>query len=106
MCITSIQFRQIEGSAKGVIGWFDANRVSVCNDHPHHLEREWCINIDVVNEDMGPSARVALELTLDSARALAEAIMAVVEETEEEEAHLSDAGKTEGLRRQNLFHPG
>lgn len=91
MCITSIQFRNIEGSAKGVIGWFDANRVSVCNDHPHHLEREWCIIIDVVNQEMGPSARVAIELTLDSAKALSEAIMAVVKDTEQEEAEIARA---------------
>ena len=89
MCVTTIQYRKLEGSAKGVIGWFPITNVAVCNDHPHHFEREWCINVDVVNEEMGPSARVALELTLDSAKALAEAIMAVVKETEEEEAEFA-----------------
>lgn len=82
MCITSIEFRKIEGSGKGVIGWFPVTNVSVCNDHPHHAELEWCINIDVTNDHMGPSARVALELSLDSAKALVDAIMTVVRETE------------------------
>lgn len=99
MCITSIQYRKIEGSAKGVIGWFPVTNVAVCNDHPHHLELDWCINIDVVNETMGPSARVALELTMDSAKALAEAIMAVVTETEDDEAEfaLARARAKQGL---------
>ena len=89
MCITSIQYRKLEGSAKGVIGWFPVTDAAVCNDHPHHLELDWCINIDVVNENMGPSARVALELTMDSAKALAEAILAVVKETKEDEAQFT-----------------
>ena len=93
MCIRSIQYRKIEGSAKGVIGWFGATHLAVCNDHPHHLEADWSINIDVVNEQMEPSARVALELTLDSAKALAEAILAVVRETEEEEAEIAAKAK-------------
>lgn len=89
MCITSIQFRELEGAAKGAIGWFDVTNVSVCNDHPHHAMFEWCINIDVVNDKMGSSARVALELTPKSARELAEAILQVVKETEAEEAELA-----------------
>jgi hypothetical protein len=43
-------------------------------DHPVHAQYGHTVNIDVLNPALGPSARVALELTEESALALAEAI--------------------------------
>ncbi len=39
-----------------------------------HAPYTHTVNIDVINPELGPSARVALELTEESALALAEAI--------------------------------
>jgi len=39
-----------------------------------HAPYTHTVNIDVINPELGPSARVALELTEESAMALAEAI--------------------------------
>jgi hypothetical protein len=43
-------------------------------DHPVHAPYGHTVNIDVINPQLGPSARVALELTEESALALADAI--------------------------------
>src|SRR5205814_675768 len=47
-------------------------------DHPHHARAEHTLNIDFLNPGQGPSARVALELTAASARALAAAIVSTL----------------------------
>jgi hypothetical protein len=43
-----------------------------------HAPAEHTLNIDFLNPGQGPSARVAVELTAESARALAEAIQATL----------------------------
>jgi hypothetical protein len=43
-------------------------------DHPVHAGYDHTVNIDFLSPSLGPSARVALELTEDSALALADAI--------------------------------
>ena len=62
------------GSGKGAAGWFTLSEASVYFDHPQHAPAEHTLNIDFLNPGQGPSARVAVELTADSARALAAAI--------------------------------
>ena len=47
-------------------------------DHPVHAPAEHTLNIDFLNPGQGPSARVAVELSAESARALAEAILATL----------------------------
>nr|WP_244187533.1 DUF6295 family protein [Mycobacterium gastri] len=47
---------------------------SLRTDHPVHARYGHTVNIDVINPELGPSARVALELTEESALALADAI--------------------------------
>jgi hypothetical protein len=64
----------VEGSGKGTAGWFGVTEASVYFDHPQHARAEHTLNIDFLNPGQGPSARVAVELTAASARALAAAI--------------------------------
>jgi hypothetical protein len=64
----------VEGSGKGATGWFGVTEASVYFDHPQHARAEHTLNIDFLNPAEGPSARVAVELTAASARALAAAI--------------------------------
>jgi len=45
-------------------------------DHPQHAPAEHTLNVDFINPARGPSARLAVELTPASARALAQAILA------------------------------
>jgi hypothetical protein len=74
MCTYLTEHVEIDGSGKGVTGWFGANRATVYVDHPVHAPYGHTVNIDVINPELGPSARVALELTAESALALADAI--------------------------------
>ena len=64
----------VEGSGKGTAGWFALRQATVYFDHPQHAPAEHTLNIDFLNPGQGPSARVAVELTAASARALAAAI--------------------------------
>jgi hypothetical protein len=64
----------IDGSGKGATGWFSVTDASVYVDHPVHAPYAHTVNIDFLNPERGPSARVALELTEESALALVAAI--------------------------------
>jgi hypothetical protein len=77
-----VQQAKISGSGKGAQGWFELHEVNVSYDHPFDLPLEHALNIDFVNEAEGPSARVAVELTPESARHLAQTILAMLERAE------------------------
>jgi hypothetical protein len=74
MCTYLTEKVGVEGSGKGTAGWFPVTEASVYLDHPQHARAEHTLNIDFLNPGHGPSARVAVELTAASARALAAAI--------------------------------
>lgn len=79
MCTGIVAKAAVFGSARGVQGWFPLTQANVSFDHPDHTFLEHAINIDFVNEQLGPSARVAVELSAESARALVKAILAALE---------------------------
>jgi hypothetical protein len=72
----------VEGSGKGGSGWFALSQANVSYDHPFDVPQEYALNIDFVNEALGPGARVAVELTAESARALVETIRSVLDRAE------------------------
>ena len=82
MCTMITQQAKISGSGKGAQGWFELREVNVSYDHPYHIPLEHALNIDFVNESEGPSARVAVELTPESARELVQAIQAALARAE------------------------
>jgi hypothetical protein len=65
----------VAGSGKGGAGWFPLTDASVYFDHPVHAPADHTLNVDLRNPDRGASARVAVELDPASARALALAIL-------------------------------
>jgi hypothetical protein len=73
---------EITGSGKGREGWFTLHEANVSYDHPFNAPFEHALNIDFVNEAKGLGARVAVELSAESARALVNTILAVLEEAE------------------------
>jgi Family of unknown function (DUF6295) len=79
MCTYLTEKASITGSGKGSSGWFKVTDVSVYFDHPVHAQAEHTLNIDFLDPGAGPSARVAVELTVDSARALVKAIQATLD---------------------------
>jgi Family of unknown function (DUF6295) len=78
MCTYTTEKIDITGSGKGVAGWFALSDATVYYDHPVHAMAEHTLNIDFRNPAQGPAARVAVELTADSARALVAAIEAAL----------------------------
>ena len=75
MCTYQTEKVAIEGSAKTPDGWTSMTDATVYFDHPVHYGAGHALLIDVLNPQQGPSARVALELSPESARALANAIL-------------------------------
>ena len=84
MCTMITHQTYISGSGKGTAGWFSVNQANVSYDHPFHFPLEHALNIDFVNEAEGPGARVAVELTPESARALAKTILETLDRAEAE----------------------
>jgi len=82
MCTMIAQQVAIDGSGKGTSGWFAVRQASVSYDHPFSAPLEHALNIDFVNEAQGPGARVAVELSAESARALVDTILAVLDRAE------------------------
>jgi Family of unknown function (DUF6295) len=78
MCSYNTEKIEIAGSGKGATGWFALSDATVYFDHPVHAAPDHTLNIDFLNPGKGPSARVAVELTAESARALARAIDATL----------------------------
>jgi hypothetical protein len=82
MCTMIAKQIPIQGSGKGREGWFTLGQATVSFDHPFHAPAEHALNIDFVNEALGPGARVAVELDADAARALVETILSVLDTAE------------------------
>ena len=82
MCTMIVEKIKVEGSGKGKDGWFTLEGANVSYDHPFNAPLEHALNIDFVNESMGPSARVAVELSEQAARELVKTILAVLDEAE------------------------
>jgi Family of unknown function (DUF6295) len=78
MCTYLTENIAATGSGKGADGWFRLSEASVYLDHPAHALADHTLNIDFRNPGQGPSARVAVELTAETARALARAIEATL----------------------------
>jgi hypothetical protein len=82
MCTMISERAEIEGSGKGTAGWFVITQANVSYDHPFNAPLEHALNIDFVNDALGSGARVAVELSAESARTLVETIQAVLEKAE------------------------
>jgi hypothetical protein len=76
MCTYATSQSYVAGSAKGPNGgWFRVSRVTTYFDHPVHTLADHTLNLDFADPELGPAARVAVELTADSARLLVDDIL-------------------------------
>lgn len=81
MCTYQTEIIEVRGSGKGARGWFSLRSASVYYDHPVHAPDEHTVNLDFLNAESGPAARVAVELDRASAAQLAAAIVRTLEST-------------------------
>ncbi len=89
MCTSIVEIVGAEGAGKGDDGWFALSHAVVSYDHPHHALLEEAITIDFVNQALGPGTRAAVELTLQSAKALSSALARAIAAAEIEEGSRS-----------------
>lgn len=82
MCTMIVQQVPVEGSGKGRDGWFTVRQAHVSYDHPFNAPMDHALNIDFVNEAEGVGARVAVELSVESAQNLVKTILAVLAEAD------------------------
>jgi hypothetical protein len=85
MCTSVVEVVRAQGAGKGDGGWFPVTSAVVSYDHPHHALLEEAITIDFVNPELGPGARAAVEITLESAKAFAAALARAIAGAEEME---------------------
>ena len=78
MCTMIVEKSEVAGSGKGPKGWFPLRQVNISYDHPFHAPFEHALNIDFVNETEGLGARVAVELSPESAQQLVRVILAAL----------------------------
>lgn len=76
MCTGIVENTKVSGSGKGQHGWVPLDQACVSYDHPDHARSEQAVIIDFLNDAAGPESRIAVELTPESARSLAHAILA------------------------------
>ena len=79
MCSYITEQTAIAAHGKGVADWIPLTRANVYYDHPVSAPLDHALIIDFVNEAAGPGARVSVELSAESARALLRAIQSTLE---------------------------
>ena len=82
MCTMIAMTTMVKGAGKGAQGWFPITQATVGYDHSTHSEDEHALLLDFVNYDIGTGARVALELDLESGKALLEQLQAAIQAAE------------------------
>jgi len=100
MCTSIVEIAPASGMAKGGNDWFPLTHSVVAYDHARHALLEDAITIDFVNSGLPPAARAAVELTLNAAKALSEALAKAIAAAEIEEAE-----RAQGLERIRLGAP-
>src|SRR5262245_45440669 len=87
MCTSIVEIATASGMAKAEEDeWFPLTHSVVAYDHARHALLEDAITIDFVNQDLPPRARAAVELTLEAAKALQEALARAIAAAELEES--------------------
>ena len=93
MCTSILELVECAGAGKSPEGWVNLTHVAISFDHPHHAMLDDAVTIDFVNRALAPGKRVGVELTLDAAKALHEALGKVIADVEEEIKPRRRAGK-------------
>ena len=75
MCTMICERTEVEGSGNCRDGWLPLEMVNVAYDLPFNAPWEYGVNIDFVNQSRGVGSRVAVELSPQSAKKLADTII-------------------------------
>lgn len=89
MCTSIATTSTATGSCKGTSGWFCFDELFLGYDHPFHAQLEHAVRIDFVNSASATTNRIAVELSRDSARELANRLLAVLDQADAYESSLA-----------------
>jgi hypothetical protein len=78
VCTTISSTTAVRGAGKGAAGWFPVTEAVVAYDHPSHCGGDHALLIDFADYARGTGARVAVELDLESGRALLEQLRSAI----------------------------
>jgi predicted NBD/HSP70 family sugar kinase len=92
MCTSIVEIAAVEGMAKRGDEWFPLTQAVVAYDHARHASEGDVITLDFFNQNLDASARAAVEITLDSAKALRIALDRAIAAAEYEEAEVRGRG--------------
>lgn len=92
MCTSIIEIAPAEGMAKRGDDWFDLTHSVVAYDHARHANLGDVITLDFYNTRLDAGARAAVELTLESAKALRAALDRAIAAADYEEAEVRGKG--------------
>lgn len=79
MCSYIVEKTAVRGSAKAAGAWSPITTAVVAVDHPSHAPLEHALIVDFVDSGGSVSDRVALELSLQSARELIASMQAALD---------------------------
>lgn len=82
MCTMISQTLPVDGAAKGSPDWLPVSVVHVGFDHATGSRLDHALLLDFADPQRGPAARVAVELDLQSGRALVAALQSIIEAAE------------------------
>ena len=82
MCTNIATKTKITGSAKSASGWIRVNEATMSFDHATHAWLDHALRIDFLDANDENADRVAVELDLDSGRALLKRLEEVIEAAE------------------------
>lgn len=105
MCTSIVHLTAADGMAKDGAGWYPVDQAVVAYDHARHAIAGDVITIDFFNRALGPGTRAAVELTLESAKALAAVLQKAIEEAEIEESEVRGVGAPPAARTSPAGRP-
>ena len=92
MCTSIVEIVREEGMAKRGDAWFPLTQAVVAYDHARHAPLADVITLDFINTGLEPGARAGIEITLESAKVLRDALDRAISAAEFEEAEVRGRG--------------
>ncbi|WP_431283751.1 DUF6295 family protein [Humitalea sp. 24SJ18S-53] len=92
MCTSIVEIVDAEGMAKRGDEWFPLTQAVVAYDHARHAPLGDVITLDFINTGLEPGARAGVELALETARALRDALDRAIAAADIEEAEVRGKG--------------
>jgi hypothetical protein len=99
MCTSIVEITPAEGMAKRGEEWFPLTQAVVAYDHARHASLDDVITLDFFNTTLDAGARAGVEITLESAKALRDALNRTIAAAEFEEAVVRGKGVPVGVLR-------